>query len=139
MTGNVQESEFLGLLEGLSSQEMAFVMARSQVNSDAKAYRSAKIPKGSFYTWPTERREYLGELADKVRLNRWLSVEMKLRAAYEPVMDELIRMARSQKDSAQKFKAMERILDEIRGRPSQRVQVGGGMEDIVIRIVREDG
>lgn len=126
MTGNMLKEDILGLLDGLSSQEAEFVMSRSRSTSDAEAYRKANISKGTYYTWPSERRDYLCELAEQVRRDRYVAVEMKLRMALESVVDDMIAMAGSRKVSTHKRWAMERILDETLGRPSQRVQLTGG-------------
>jgi hypothetical protein len=126
MHQKVPENHIFELLEDLSGPEIDYVVARSRTNTDASAFREAGVSKRTFYTWPAEWREHLNTLADELRRNRWAMVELKLRGALEMAVDELIEIAKKPRTSAAKLRAIERIIDETRGRPVQRQEITGG-------------
>ena len=57
--------------------EKAYVIARSQVKTDKAGFDNAGFSKGTFYSWPEERRSYLNSLAR--RLNTEVAIHIMMR------------------------------------------------------------
>ncbi len=57
------------ILETLSDREIDFVFARSNTKTDTDARSDSGISNGLWYSWPEERRQYLTDVANQLRIN----------------------------------------------------------------------
>ena len=119
-------------LEKLDDNRLAFVLARSKTTSTKKACADADISTSTFYSW--EDRAQLEEIANLMKVDRAVEVEMQLRNALpdavQVVIDGLI-----ERRYDTKFKAAVEILDRTLGKATQNVnqktEVSGKVELVV--------
>lgn len=110
--------DLINKLQGLTPNELDFVMARSSINSVKEACKSAGISQSTLYGW--DNREELEEIALALRLDRHVEVELKLRDALPAAVEVIIEGLKERKYDT-KFKSAVEILDRTMGRPTQRV------------------
>mgnify|MGYP001251073175 CR=1 FL=1 len=123
-------------LEQLEDGKLAYVLARSKTTSNKKACKDADISTGTFYTW--DDRDRLNELANMMKVDRAIEVEMRLRDSLPDAVQVVIDgLAERRYDT--KFKAAVEILDRTLGRATQRIdQKTDHSGEIVVTIGRFD-
>ena len=109
-------------LDQLEDKRLAYVMARSRVNSDSQGYNDAGIHKNTFYTWPAEEREKLNNLAQRVKRETATRAIMVLQDAVE---DAALVKAEGLKSRDERVKqaAATEILDRAIGKALTTVDV----------------
>ncbi len=109
-------------LDQLEDKRLAYVMARSRVNSDAHGYGEAGIHKNTFYSWPAEEREKLNDLAQRVKRETATRAIMVLQDAAE---DAAVVKAAGLKSRDERVKqaAATEILDRTIGKALTTVDV----------------
>lgn len=120
-------------LDQLEDARLAYVMARSKVNSDRQGYLDAGIAKATFYLWPTEEREKLNDLAQRVKRETATRAIMVLQDAAE---DAAVVKAAGLKSRDERVKqaAATEILDRTIGKTTTTVALtGSNGQPIVIK------
>ena len=112
------------ILDQLSDQRLDYVMARSRVNSDAAGMKDAGLSRATFYGWPTEERERLNELAQRVKREVALRATMILQGAAEEAAQVKITGLRSRNEHVKQDVATE-ILDRIIGKAANKTEITG--------------
>jgi hypothetical protein len=109
-------------LDQLEDARLAYVMARSKVNSDRQGYLDAGIAKATFYLWPSEQREKLNELAQQLKRETATRALMVLQDATEDAA--LVKAAGlKSRDERVKQAAATEILDRTIGKALTTVDV----------------
>lgn len=111
-------------LELLEDAQLDYVVARSKVRTDAQGFRDAGIPKSTFYKWPEETRNYLNELAQRVKRESALRAIMILQDAAEDAANVKVQGLESRKEHIKQAAATE-ILDRNLGKPTQKQEITG--------------
>lgn len=129
----------IGNLESDTHRE--YVLARSEVTTDKEGYIRSGITKTSFYAWPRETRDYLNELARKLRVSIALKAKMILGNNLEKAA--LVKVeGLDNRDARIKQSASTEILDRMLGKPKQAIEhtgEGGRPIQIVEIIKAGDG
>ena len=134
-------------IEKLEDRELAYVQERSRVLTDADAYRLAGISKPAFYRWSTERRDYLNELALRMRREAALKIHMILEEHAEEAAQVKVDGLKSRKEHIKQAASTE-IMDRLAGKPTQRQEISGpdngpieiaGLETALKRIYGDEG
>lgn len=122
------------VLETLSDREIDFVFARSNAKTDTDARSDAGISNGLWYSWPEERRQYLIEVANQLRVNTKFKAQRILQEAAEEAAKLKVAGMKSRKENIAQAAATE-ILDRGLGKPTQRQELtgagGGAVEHVV--------
>lgn len=105
-------------LEQLEDNKLAYVLARSKTTSVKKACKDADISTSTFYAW--EDHDKLDELANLMKVDRAVEVEMRLRDALPDAVQTIIDGLRERRYDT-KFKAAVEILDRTLGKPTQKI------------------
>ena len=130
---NVPKTEDLRAeLDHLEDKRLAYVMARSRVNSDAQGYNEAGIHKNTFYSWPAEEREKLNDLAQRFKRETATRALMVLQDAAEEAAKVKVSGLKS-RDERVKQSAATEIIDRTIGKSEQPVK---GDFNIVVEIKR---
>ena len=119
-------------LEKLDDNRLAYVLARSKTTSTKKACADADISTSTFYSW--EDRAQLEELANLMKVDRAVEVEMRLREALPEAVQVVIDGLTERRYSTQ-FKSAVEILDRTMGKPTQKIDQRtehSGKIDIVV-------
>jgi len=111
-------------LDQLEDLRLAYVMARSRVNSDAQGYRDAGISKASFYLWSSEEREKLNDIAQKLKRETAIRAQMVLQDAAEQAAKVKVDGLKA-RDERVKQAASSDILDRVIGKPTASVELTG--------------
>ncbi len=119
-------------LEALEPPWFDYVWERSQVNTDAAAYKAIGISRSGFYLLDATERERLNTLAKRLRKERILHAEMALRRAV--VEAATVKVAGLQnRDPRIKQASATEILDRVLGKPITRADITSGGERIVLK------
>ena len=105
-------------LEQLDDNRLAFVLARSKTTSTKQACKDADISTSTFYSW--DDRENLERLANEMKVDRAVEVEMRLRDALPDAVQVVIDGLKERRYTTQ-FKAAVEILDRTLGKPTQKI------------------
>jgi len=111
-------------LDQLEDLRLAYVMARSRVNSDRQGYMDAGIHKTTFYTWSTEERTHLNDLAQRFKRE---TAERALMALQDAVIEaaEVKVGGLHSRDERVKQGASSEILDRVLGKATNSFEVSG--------------
>ncbi|MFA5715761.1 MAG: hypothetical protein WC998_08470 [Candidatus Paceibacterota bacterium] len=109
-------------LNQLEDQRLAYVMARSKVNSDAQGHKEAGITHATFYSWKKEERKKLNELAQKIKREIALRAIMILQDATEEAAIVKVHGLKSRNEHIKQGVATE-ILDRGIGKVTDKVDV----------------
>lgn len=124
-------------IERLSTQERAYVYARSKVSSDAKAARDIGLSPSAVSRW--DNKDALNDLANQLQADRFVEAEMALRDkmmdAVETVFD--IMMA-GDKDHT-RLRAAEMVIDRTLGPVTNKVSVEVEGLDELAQLAKELG
>lgn len=112
-------------LEQLEDSKLAYVLARSKTTSNKKACKEADISTGTFYAW--DDREELNDLANRMKVDRAVEVEMRLRDSLPDAVQVVIDGLQERKYDT-KFKAAVEILDRTLGKATQKQEVSGKID-----------
>jgi hypothetical protein len=126
-------------LEKLDDNRLAYVLARSKTTSTKKACADADISTSTFYSW--EDRAQLEELANLMKVDRAVEVEMRLREALPEAVQVVIDGLTERRYSTQ-FKSAVEILDRTLGKPTQKIDQKtehSGKIDVVVEWDDDDG
>ena len=115
---------FRAILDQLDDYELAYVHERSKVRTDADGYRNAGIGKATFYTWPKEKRNHLNELAQQLKRERLIRIQMVIDDAAESAAEVKVEGLKSKKEYIRQAVATE-ILNRTVGSPAERHEVTG--------------
>lgn len=125
------------ILDQLEDRELDYVVARAQMNSDAKAYVEAGIAKSTFYGWTAERRELLNDYAQQLKRHAKLRALLVLQDKAEHAAKKLVGLLDSSDERVQ-LNAAGDVLDRTVGRPAQSIEHstanGEGLGGVVIYI-----
>ena len=127
-------------LDKLEDNRLDYVVARSQVNSDAEGYRNAGIAKATFYSWSKEERENLNQLAQKFKRAAATRALMIIQEAAPKAAEVKVKGLESRNERVKQDVSTE-ILDRVIGKPTQTIRndVTSGGEIIRVTIKGEDG
>lgn len=127
------------LLDQLEDTRLDYVVARSQVTSDAGGYNNAGISKAAFYKWDPDERDKLNALAQRLKREVATRALMKLQDAAEDAAETLANGLKSRNEHI-KQRAADSILDRVIGRATQTINqdVTSGGEKITVNIIEED-
>jgi hypothetical protein len=103
-----------------SDLERAYVIERSQVQTDKDGYINAGMSKTTFYTWPTERRDYLNTLARRLNTEVAIQIIMELQGVGRQAAIVKANGLKSRNEQIKQRTATE-ILEWLIGKPTQRV------------------
>lgn len=96
----------------------AYVLERSKVNTDKDGYTNVGFSRGTFYNWPAAEREYLNNLAQRIRTEVSLQIMLRLQEAGLEAVE--VKVGGLQvRDQRIKQKASTEILEWVIGKPSQ--------------------
>ena len=98
----------------------AYVLERSKVNTDKAGYENAGFSRGTFYNWSTEERDYLNNLAQRVRTEVSLQIMMRLQEAGLDAVEVKIGGLKARNENI-KQKSSTEILEWLIGKPTQKV------------------
>lgn len=116
-----------------SDLERAYVIERSQVQTDKDGYINAGMSKTTFYTWPTERRDYLNALARRLNTEVAIQCIMELQDVGRKAAQVKAEGLRSRNEQIKQRTATE-ILEWIIGKPTQKIdQRSDDRVEIVVR------
>ncbi len=121
-------------LDQLQDLRLDYVMARSRVSTDAEGYREAGISKASFYSWPTDERDRLNQLAQQLKRETATRAMMVLQNAAEDAAKVKVSGLKS-RDERIKQSAATEIIDRTIGKTEQPVS---GEVNIVVTIKEND-
>lgn len=109
-------------LDKLEDNRLDYVMARAVVNSDADGYKTAGIPKATFYTWPAEERARLNNLAQRFKRETASRALKVLRDATVEAAEVKVAGLKSRDERVKQSTATE-ILDRTVGRVPAEVDL----------------
>lgn len=116
----------------LEDNKLAYVLARSKTTSVKKACNDADISTSTFYAW--DDHEKLDELANLMKVDRAVEVEMRLRDSLPDAVQTIIDGLKERKYDTQ-FKAAVEILDRTLGKPTQKIdQKVDATNEIIVTI-----
>ena len=107
-------------LDHLEDKRLAYVMARSRVNSDAQGYSEAGIHKNTFYSWPAQEREKLNDIAQRFKRETATRALMVLQDAAEAAAKVKVDGLKSRDERVKQAAATE-IIDRTIGKSEQPV------------------
>jgi GDP-D-mannose dehydratase len=118
----------------LQDNQLDYVIARSKTTSVRKACDDIGISTSTLYGW--DNREELEVLANELKVDRYIEVEMKFRNALPDAVDIIIAGMSKEEDGQRystRFRSACEVLDRGIGKPTQRVdqQTDGKMEIVV--------
>lgn len=120
--------------------ERAYVIERSQVQTDKDGYTLAGMSKTTFYTWPTERRNYLNSLARRLNTEVAIQIIMELQDVGREAAQVKAKGLRSRNEHIKQRSATE-IIEWLIGKPTQRIDQKtehSGDGTITVRLVKDD-
>lgn len=109
-------------LDQLEDSRLDYVLERSKVNSDSQGYKNAGIAKTTFYGWSAEERKKLNDIAQSMKRNRAIAVNMVLQDAAEQAAITKVEGLKSRNERIKQDVATE-ILDRVAGKPTQRQEI----------------
>jgi hypothetical protein len=116
-------------LEQLEDNKLAYVLARSKTTSVKKACKDADISTSTFYAW--EEHDRLDELANLMKVDRAIEVEMRLRDALPDAVQTIIDGLNERRYDT-KFKAAVEILDRTLGKSTQKQEINAKVDGEVV-------
>ena len=130
-------------LLNLQDNKLDYVIARSKTTSARKACEDVGISTSTLYGW--DDREQLEEIANELKVDRYIEVEMKFRNALPKAADIIIDGMDKQKDGQRystRFRSACEVMDRGIGKPTQKVDQKtehSGKIDIVVEWDDDDG
>lgn len=113
----------------------AYVLERSKVNTDKDGYTNAGFSRGTFYNWSSEDRDYLNNLAGRIRTEVALQIMMRLQEAGMDAVEVKIKGLDARSDNI-KQKSSTEILEWLIGKPTQKVDQNSNQSgEVTIRII----
>lgn len=103
------------LLDSLEDRRLDYVMARSLVNNDKQGYENAGISKAAFYLWPSEEREQLNDIAQRLKRENAVKALMVIQNASEQAAQVKVDGLKSRNEHVKQDVATE-ILDRTIGK-----------------------
>jgi len=118
--------------------ERAYVIERSQVQTDKDGYIKAGMSKTAFYNWPTERRDYLNGLARRLNTEIAIQCIMELQDVGRKAAQVKAQGLESRNEQIKQRAATE-ILEWIIGKAVQKIdqKTDAGVE-IIVRYAEND-
>ena len=117
--------------------ERAYVIERSQVQTDKDGYSNAGMSKTAFYNWATERRDYLNTLSRRLNTEVAIQIIMELQDVGREAAQVKASGLRSRNEQIKQRTATE-ILEWLIGKAVQKVdQKTDGAMEIVVRYADE--
>lgn len=98
----------------------AYVLERSKVNTDKAGYTNAGFSRGTFYNWSPDERDYLNNLAQRIRTEVALQIMMRLQEAGLEAVEVKVGGLKV-RDNRIKQKTSTEILEWLIGKPNQSV------------------
>jgi hypothetical protein len=111
-------------LDKLQERELAYVMARSKGLTDKSAYTECGISRSSFYGWEEDRRQYLNEIAQRIKREASFRALMILQDNAEKAAETIGNLMESRNENI-KLRASQDTLDRTVGKATQPVEVSG--------------
>ena len=130
-------------LLSLQDNKLDYVIARSKTTSVRKACDDIGISTSTLYGW--DDREDLEVLANELKVDRYIEVEMKFRNALPEAADIIIDGMYKTKDGQRystRFRSACEVMDRGIGKPTQRVDQKtehSGKIDVVVEWDDDDG
>lgn len=118
------EGGFRAILDQLEDAELQYVYERSKTKTDAEAYRNVGVSKAVFYGWSREARDRLNDLAQQLKRERLLRVELVIQDAAERAAEAKVAGLLSENEWVVQNVATE-ILNRTVGAPTQRHELTG--------------
>ena len=109
-------------LLSLQDNKLDYVIARSKTTSVRKACDDISISTSTLYGW--DDREQLEELANELKVDRYIEVEMKLRNALPDAADIIIDGMYKDKDGQRystRFRSACEVMDRGIGKATQKI------------------
>ena len=106
----------------LQDNQLDYVIARSKATSVRKACDDIDISTSTLYSW--DNREELEILANELKVDRYIEVEMKFRNALPDAADIIIDGMYKDKDGQRystRFRSAVEVMDRGIGKATQRV------------------
>ena len=125
------------LLDQLEDRRLDYVLARSRVTSDKQAYEGVGLHKSVFYSWSTEEREKLNDLAQRVKRATAIIAIRTLQEAAEEAAKVKVGGLRSKNEHIKQDAASE-ILDRTVGKSTQPIDVTSGGDKIIVTLKGQD-
>ena len=98
--------------------QRAYVLERSKVNTDKAGYTNAGFSRGTFYNWDSEIRDYLNNLAQRVKTEVALQIMLRLQEAGMDAVEVKIGGLQARNENIKQRSSTE-ILEWLIGKPSQ--------------------
>lgn len=118
-------------LDQLTANELRYVMERANTRSDRAAYCAAGISKATYFKWGSERREYLNNLAGRIRAEAAVRAIMVLQAVAEEAARVKASGLQSRSEHVRQSVASD-ILDRTIGKATQRIEADLGVSPGVV-------
>ena len=117
--------------------ERAYVIERSQVQTDKDGYTKAGMAKTTFYTWPTERRDYLNTLARRLNTEVAIQIIMELQDVGREAAIVKADGLRSRNEQIKQRAATE-IIEWLIGKATQKTEEKtAGEHKIIFEVIRD--
>lgn len=107
-------------LDSLEDNRLAYVMARAMSTSDRQGYLDAGIAKNTYYSWPSEEREKLNNLAQRFKRETVARALMVLQDAAAEAAEVKVSGLKSRDERVKQAAATE-IIDRAIGKSEQPV------------------
>lgn len=112
-----------------------YVLERSKVNTDKAGYTNAGFSRGTFYNWSSEERQYLNNLAGRIRTEVALQIMMRLQEAGLDAVEVKISGLGARNENIKQRTSTE-ILEWLIGKPTQKVDQNTSQSgEVTIRII----
>ena len=128
------------ILDGLEDKHLDYVVARSQANSDAEAYRAIGVSRSAFYNWDRADIDRLNDLAQQLKRAHAVKALRVMQNAAEKAAQTLVDQLDLKRNDSVKQKAAIEILDRTIGKATQVIKqdVTSGGEKITVKLVGLD-
>jgi len=132
--GNLEE-----LLQTLDGKELSYVQARSHCNDKKSAYVEAGLSRNWLYGKDEKRREYLDDIAQRLRIDTIFKAKQVLSNNAERAAEVLAEQLEDRRPSVSQ-KAAIKILEWNIGTPTQKTEtkLSGQIETIHVTIEDDD-
>ena len=123
------------ILDGLEDKHLDYVVARSQANSDAEAYRAIGVSRSAFYNWDREIIDRLNDLAQQLKRAHAVKALRVMQGAAEKAAQVLVDQLDLKRNESVRHRSAVELLDRTVGKATQVIKqdVTSGGEKIVIR------
>jgi len=123
------------VLAKLSAKEVEYVMERSRTRSDRAAYLAVGLPKGTFFKWSQERRDYLNDVAARIRSEVAVRAILVLQDSAEEAARIKADGLKSRNEHIRQTAASD-ILDRTIGKATQRIETEvSGEQTVKVKII----